>query len=232
MRTLAVIPARGGSKRIPRKNIRPFLDRPIISYPISAALNSDLFDEVMVSTEDPEIAEISKMHGAHIPFLRSSGTSDDMSTISDVVDEVIAQYETLGKSFDLICVIYPTAAFVTPERIKQGYELLRGNHHDAVFYVVKSSHPIQRALTLDGGRLSFMYPENANKRSQDLKAAYHDAGQLFWITRDAFFRERSVFVENIGAVELAEREVQDIDTLEDWELAELKYRLLLERNQP
>ena len=227
MKTLAVIPARGGSKRIPRKNVRQFLDKPIISYSISAALKANIFDEVMVSTKDPEIADISKMFGAQIPFLRSAETSDDYSTISDVLGEVLAQYETLGKFFENICVIYPTAPLITAERIKQGFNLLCGNNHDAVFYVVKFSYPIQRALTLDGGKLSFIHPENVDTRSQDLKAAYHDAGQLFWITRQAFFRQRSVFVDNIGAVELPEREAQDIDTEEDWEMAELKYRLLV-----
>jgi pseudaminic acid cytidylyltransferase len=232
MNTLAVIPARGGSKRIPRKNIRAFLERPIISYSISAALNSDIFDEVMVSTENPEIAEISKVSGAHIPFLRSAGTSDDYSTISDVLAEVLERYEALGKLFDDVCVIYPTAPFVTGEKIKQGLNLLRGNHHDAVLYVAKFSYPIQRALSIDSGKLSFLYPENIDKRSQDLKATYHDAGQLFWITRQAFLMNRSVFVDNMGVIELPETEVQDIDTMEDWRLAELKYRLFLERKRP
>jgi len=199
-----------------------------MSYSLGAALKADMFDEVMVSTDDPEIADLSKKFGAQIPFLRSAATSDDYSTISDVLGEVLEQYESVGKLFDNICVIYPTAPSITAERIKQGFDLLCGSNHDAVFYVVKFSYPIQRALTIDGGRLSFIYPENANKRSQDLQAAYHDAGQLFWITRDAFFRERSVFVDNIGAIEVPEREVQDIDTMEDWRLAELKYRLLLD----
>jgi pseudaminic acid cytidylyltransferase len=229
LKALAVIPARGGSKRIPRKNIRPFIDKPIISYSIRAALEADLFDEVMVSTDDLEIADIAKMYGAQIPFLRSADTSDDYSTISDVLGEVLERYGSLGKRFENICVVYPAAPFVTAERIKQGFDLLCGGHHDAVFYVVRFSYPVQRALTINGGRLSFIHPENARKRSQDLGATYHDAGQLFWISRQAFLRERSVFVENIGAVELPEREVQDIDTLEDWELAELKYRSLSAR---
>jgi pseudaminic acid cytidylyltransferase len=229
MKTLAVIPARGGSKRIPRKNIRQFLDKPIISYSISTALKADLFDEVMVSTEDPEIADISRLFGAQVPFLRSAGASDDHSTISDVLGEVLAQYESQGKLYENVCVIYPAAPCITAQRIRQGFDLLCGGHHDAVFYVVKFSYPIQRALVVDGGRVSFIHPENMNKRSQDLKAAYHDAGQLFWITRQAFLRKRTVFVDNIGAVELPESEVQDIDTEEDWEMAELKYRLLTTR---
>jgi pseudaminic acid cytidylyltransferase len=229
MKTLALIPARGGSRRIPKKNIREFYHKPIISYSISAALEADIFDEVMVSTEDAEIADVSKKFGAQIPFLRSAKTSDDHSTISDVLGEVLAQYETQGKLFDVICVIYPTAPFVTAARIKQGFDLLRDGRNDAVLYVVQFSYPVQRALTIDRGRLTFMYPENKNKRSQDLESAYHDAGQLFWITRQAFLRDRSVFVENIGALELPETEVQDIDTMEDWQLAELKYQLLLRR---
>jgi pseudaminic acid cytidylyltransferase len=230
MKRLAVIPARGGSKRIPRKNIRPFLQQPIISYSIRAALNAELFDEVMVSTEDTEIADVARALGAQIPFPRSTETSDDYSTISDVLGEVLTQYEIMGKLFDVVCVIYPAAPFVTAERIKQGYDLLLGGNHDAVMYVVKFGYPIQRALTLDRGKLSFMHPENSNKRSQDLKPAYHDTGQLFWITRQSFIRNKSVFVENIGAVELPEAEVQDIDTEEDWKLAELKYRLVAKKD--
>lgn len=231
IKTLAVIPARGGSKRIPRKNIRPFIDKPIILYSIDAVLKARLFDEVMVSTDDLEIADLSRAHGAQIPFLRSAETSDDHSTISDVLGEVLERYESRGKRFENICVVYPAAPFVTTARIKQGFELLCGGHYDAVFYVVRYCHPTQRALTIDGGRLSFIHPENASKRSQDLEPTFHDAGQLFWITRRAFVREKSVFVENIGAVELPEREAHDIDTLDDWELAELKYRSLSSRKQ-
>lgn len=223
-----MIPARGGSKRIPRKNIRQFLGKPVISYSISAALKADIFDEVMVSTDDPGIAEISKSFGAEIPFPRSHDTSDDHSTISDVVGEVLGQYETLGKQFDFICVVYPAAPLITAERIKQGFDLLREGPFDAVFYVAKFSYPVQRALTIDRGRLSFVYPENINKRSQDLESTYHDAGQMIWIAREAFIRDGSVFVKNIGAVELPEMEFQDIDTMEDWRLAELKYRLFTE----
>lgn len=230
MKMLALIPARGGSKRIPKKNIREFFGRPIISYSIAAALEAEIFDEVMVSTDNTEIAEISKTIGAQIPFLRSADTSDDHSTISDVVDEVLAQYEARGKLFDVVCVIYPTAPFVTAEKIKRGLNLLLERNHEAVFYVVKFSHPIQRAWTIDGEKLSFVSPENKNRRSQDLQATYHDAGQLFWITRQAFLRNRNVFVDDIGAVELPEREVQDIDTLEDWALAELKIERLLKEN--
>jgi pseudaminic acid cytidylyltransferase len=232
MKQLAIIPARGGSKRIPRKNIRQFLDRPIIAYSIGAALKADLFDEVMVSTEDPEIADVSKMFGAQIPFLRSAGTAGDYSTISDVVGEVLEQYTTLGKIFENICVIYPTAPFVTAGRIKQGFDLLRSDHRDAVWCVVKFDYPVQRALTIEGGKLSFMFPENIASRSQDLKTAYHDAGQLLWIDRQAFFRNRSVCTDNTGVIELTETEAQDIDTMEDWKLAELKYRLFLERQRP
>jgi pseudaminic acid cytidylyltransferase len=229
MKTLAVIPARGGSKRIPRKNIRLFLGKPVISYSIDAALKADLFDEVMVSTEDTEIASIAQKCGAQVPFLRSAQTADDASAISDVLGEVLDQYGSLGKRFENICVMYPAAPFVTAEHIKHGFDLLSRGHHEAVFYVVKFSYPIQRAMTLDGGTLSFLHPEHINKRSQDLPPAYHDAGQLFWITSQSFLRNRSVFVDNIGSIELPEREVQDIDTEEDWKLAELKYRLLNQR---
>jgi pseudaminic acid cytidylyltransferase len=229
MKKLAVIPARGGSKRIPRKNIRPFLGKPVISYSIDAALKADLFDEVIVSTDDSEIASIAKTCGAQVPFLRSATTADDYSAISDVLGEVLDQYELLEKRFDTLCVIYPAAPFVTAERIKEGFDLLWRGHHEAVFYVVKFGYPIQRALTREGGTLSFLHPEYINKRSQDLPTAYHDGGQLFWITRQSFLRKRSVFVDNIGAIELPEREVQDIDTEEDWKLAELKYSVLNQR---
>jgi pseudaminic acid cytidylyltransferase len=225
MKTLAVIPARGGSKRIPRKNIRKFLGKPVIAYSIQAALDSALFDEVMVSTDDVEIGQVAQAFGARIPFFRSAQTSDDYAAISDVLAEVLTEYEARSEIFDDICVLYPAAPFVTGARIAQGIDLLRRGGHDAVFYVVRYSHPIQRALTLSGGRLSYFHPEHMNTRTQDLTPAYHDSGQLFWITRQSFERRRSVFVENIGAVELPESEVQDIDSPEDWELAELKYRL-------
>jgi pseudaminic acid cytidylyltransferase len=229
MKTLAVIPARGGSKRIPRKNIRNFFGKPIIAYSIEAAIKADVFDEIMVSTDDPEIAGIAGKCGAQIPFLRSAASSGDNAMISDVLAEVLAQYESLGKAFDEVCVIYPTAPLVTADRIRQGFDRLRDGNYDAVWYVVRFSYPVQRALVIENGKISFLSPENINRRSQDLRASYHDAGQLFWITRQAFLRNNTVFAENTGAIELPELEVQDIDTPEDWALAELKFRLLTER---
>ncbi|HTY39462.1 MAG TPA: pseudaminic acid cytidylyltransferase [Bacteroidota bacterium] len=231
MKTLAVIPARGGSKRIPGKNVRPFLGKPIISYPIRAALDAGIFDEVMVSTDDREVAEIAKSFGARVPFLRSRDSSDDYSNLTDVLREVVGKYEEEGKLFEMIALIYATAPLLTADRIREGFDLLRKGTHNAVLYVVRFGHPAQRAMIINSGRLSFLYPENAGSRSQDLQATYHDAGQLLWITRDAFLREKILPGSDAYAVELPAAEVQDIDTIEDWEMAEHKYRFLSTRNK-
>ncbi|HLY08073.1 MAG TPA: pseudaminic acid cytidylyltransferase [Planctomycetota bacterium] len=221
-KTLAVIPARGGSKRIPRKNIKPFLGVPIIKYSIDAAIGSAAFDEVMTSTDDDEIARLSASYGAKVPFLRSAKSSDDHATTVDVLEEVILRYRDLGRPFDYLCCIYPTAPFVTPDKLKRAMELLRESGADSVVPVVRFSYPIQRALKIESGRAVMFWPEHYSSRSQDLTPAYHDCGQFYCVRVDSMLRQRRLFAEHTVPLEVSELEVQDIDNEEDWKLAELK----------
>jgi N-acylneuraminate cytidylyltransferase len=169
--SVAIIAARGGSKRIPRKNIRNFLGFPIIKYSIDAALASGCFCELMVSTDDQEIAAVSKQFGAVVPFLRSAATSDDFATTADVIEEVLQEYKNIGKQFMSFCCIYPTAPFIYPEILKKGHDILSRSNADTVVPVVRFSYPIQRALKIEDGRLKMIWPENQRARSQDLLPA-------------------------------------------------------------
>lgn len=228
MKTLAIITARGGSKRIPRKNILDFCGKPIMSYSIDAALGSGVFDKVMVSTEDEEIASVAKEYGAEVPFLRSEKTADDYATTSDVLVEVIEEYEKRGESFDMIACIYPTAPFIDPGRLKDAVNTLRESKADSLVPVVRFSYPPQRALKVEDGHLKFIYPEHKDSRSQDLMPHYHDAGQFYVFRKDAFMKNREIIAGEVLPMELSEMEVQDIDNMVDWKLAELKYRLMQE----
>jgi len=220
---IAIIPARGGSKRIPRKNIKDFLGKPIIAYSIEAALDSKLFAEVMVSTDYEEIAEVAKKYGAKIPFMRSKKNADDYATTADVLLEVLGEYKKGGKEFDNLCCIYPTAPFVTPEKLNDSFNLLLENKAGSVIPVVKFSYPIQRSFRINNiGQLEYIWPENINKRSQDLVPTYHDAGQFYWIKSQPFLRTHSLILMRTIPFELSDTEVQDIDNIEDWKLAELK----------
>ena len=207
MKNICIIPARGGSKRIPRKNIKPFMGKPIIAYSIEAALQSGLFDEVMVSTDDEEIAEIACGYGAKVPFMRSAETSNDY------------------REFDTVCCIYSTAPFVTPERLREAYGKMN-SEIDSVFTCVAYSYPIQRSLHIVDGRIGMVYPEYMNARSQDLEPIYHDAGQFYFSRTAPFVESRTFWGKNTAGLVLSELEVQDLDTLTDWTLAEMKYELL------
>lgn len=224
---IAIIPARGGSKRIPRKNIRPFEGRPMVAYSIEAALKSACFEQVMVSTDDQEIAAIAVAHGATVPFMRDAKTSDDYAGVAEVVLEVLSRYKQDGHDFEQICCILPTAPMVSAERLRQGKELLNGASCDAVVPVVRFGYPPQRGFKLDGdNRASMVSPEHYQSRSQDLEPIYHDCGQFYWTYAEALKREKRFFCQRTAALVLSELEVQDIDSEEDWQLAELKYRLL------
>jgi len=227
VKRLAIIPARGGSKRIPKKNSKPFLGKPIIAYSIECALESNLFDEVMVSTDNVEIAEIAKKNGANVPFFRTSENANDFATLSDVIKEVLNDYETHAKKFDQYCCILPTAPFLTPEHIQKAFHLLTDKNYKTVFPVVRFSYPIQRALQLDKEQnITMIYPENLTARSQDLSPSFHDAGQFYCGVVDSFKTEQQLFTDFSGSIELTELEVQDIDTEEDWKIAEIKYEFL------
>ena len=222
---LAMITARGGSKRIPRKNIKEFCGKPILAYSIEAARSSGAFDEVMVSTDDPEIAGIAVKYGASVPFFRSEATANDYASTDDVIMEVLKTYEERGEHFDNFCCIYPTAPFVTGERLKQAMDLLADS--DSVMPVVPFSYPPQRGLLIsEEGFLKRQFPEYALARSQDLQKIYHDCGQFYACRTDVFLKEGTTDVKEQVPLVLTEMEVQDIDTLEDWEIAEIKYRRL------
>jgi pseudaminic acid cytidylyltransferase len=185
MKNLAIIPARGGSKRIPRKNIKPFMGKPIIAYSIEAALQSGIFDEVMVSTDDEEIAEVAKQYGANVPFMRSKRAADDYATTSDVIKEVLYNYEKLGKMYDSVCCIYATAPFISSVKLIEAMELINSKKFDSAFTLVQYSYPIQRSLSIKSERVMMLWPEYLNTRSQDLEVVYHDAGQFYIATVDA-----------------------------------------------
>ncbi|MDA8932505.1 pseudaminic acid cytidylyltransferase [Flavobacteriaceae bacterium] len=226
MSNICIIPARGGSKRIPRKNIKSFLGKPIISYSIEAALNSKLFDEVMVSTDDYEIAAIAKKYGASVPFMRSDKTANDYATTFDVIYEVLQEYNLLNKKFNLSCCIYPCAPFVTKQKLAEGFEILKENNFDSVFPIIPFSFPIQRALKENERKVSFFYPEFSFSRSQDLEKSYHDAGQFYWLNTEVCMEKKKILTDNSGSIVLTELEGQDIDNEIDWKLAELKYEIL------
>lgn len=225
---LAIITARGGSKRIPYKNIREFCGRPIIVYSIEAALNSGVFDEVMVSTDDEKIAEIAKEAGAKVPFFRSAETSNDFATTADVILEVLAEYEKQGQNFDSACCIYPTAPFITSDKLKNAVELLESKAYDSVMPVAEFSFPPLRGMVMDGDKVSYKWEEFSLARSQDLNKIYHDVGQFYVIDVEKFKEAKRLVTKNTGAIVIDELEMQDIDNEVDWKLAELKYQLLKE----
>lgn len=225
-RSVAIITARGGSKRIPRKNIKDFLGKPIIAYSITAALEADCFDEVMVSTDDREIAEVARSFGASVPFFRSADTSDDIATTADVLVEVLNSYGDRGPQFSHACCIYPTAPFVTAQKLRYGYQLLVQTGADSALPVVRFGYPIRRSLQIEQGRLSMIWPEHIHTRSQDLPPAYHDSGQFYWFDVPRFLETRELFTRHTVPIIVPESEVQDIDDEEDWKIAEMKFRLL------
>ena len=226
MNAIAIITARGGSKRIPRKNIKEFLGKPIICYSIEAALASGIFDEVMVSTDDEEIAAIAKAAGASVPFMRSAANADDYATTDDVLMEVLDEYEKQGKTFTYMACIYPTAPFVTAKKLQDALQLLKDNHASGVMPVVRFSFPPQRGMAIREGKLDYCYPENALKRSQDLEPMYHDCGQFYFYNTDKFRACRGNLPDGYVPMEVPELEVQDIDNMVDWKLAELKFEMM------
>jgi pseudaminic acid cytidylyltransferase len=224
---IAIIPARGGSKRIPRKNIKLFHGKPIIAYSIDAAIQSGCFDKIIVSTDDQEIADVALQYGAEVPFLRPADISDDFATTLDVMQHAIGWCKDQQWIVDKVCCIYATSPFILPEDIKQGLEELSDEKVQYAFSVTTFSFTIQRAISLDeSGAVSMFSPEYANTRSQDLPEAYHDAGQFYWGKATAYLTGKALFSEHSKAVILPRKRVQDIDTPEDWELAESLFSVL------
>ncbi len=231
MKTLAIIPARGGSKRIKNKNTKLFLNNPIISYSINAAKNSGIFDDIIVSTDSDNIAKIAKNYGADVPFMRSEKNADDFATTTDVILEVIAQMKALGKEFDLVCCIYPTAPFVTKDILLKAKSILENSDANSVFPITPFSFPPQRGVIIDqNGYMQFINKEYEFARSQDLEKQYHDAGQFYFLKTTDFLHEKGLVLSKTTPIIVDELEVQDIDNETDWKLAEIKYQMSVNKS--
>lgn len=226
MSIVAIITARSKSKRIPFKNIKEFCGKPIMAYSIEAALSSKIFDEVMISTDSEEFAAVAKEYGASVPFLRSKETSNDYATTADVLIEVVEDYKKNGRDFDEICCIYPTAPFVTAQRLSEAVGEMRRRQADCIMTVVRYAFPPQRGFMIRANKISFQYPEYERTRSQDLEPIYHDCGQFYIIKTEALLKYKSLIVPNTIPYIMPSEEVQDIDTMSDWEIAEAKYKVL------
>lgn len=225
-RILGIIPARGGSKRIPEKNIRDFCGKPILAYSIEAALGTGLFEEVMVSTDSEKIANAAKRYGASMPFMRSRDASGDYATTAEVLLEVLENYRKQGRTFDCMACIYPTAPFVTPGKLTEAFCVMEKTGAAAVLPVVAFSYPPQRAYIIKDGRLEMKWKENYRMRSQDLDPLYHDCGQFYFYEVNRFLEQKGQITEGIVPIFVDEMEMQDIDNESDWELAELKYKMM------
>jgi len=230
-RRVAIITARGGSKRIPRKNIKLFLGKPIIAYSIQAALDAHCFDEIMVSTDDEEIADVAQKYGASVPFFRSEATSNDFSGTADVLLEVLSQYQRQSVNFHQACCIYPTAPFLTPEVLIKGLALMEEYQAESLIPVAEFPSSIWRSFQISGNYLERIWPENEEKRSQDLRNAYYDAGQFYWFQIKPFLNSKKLLTEKTIPLILQPAQVQDIDTPSDWIEAESKYQLLFRRRE-
>lgn len=222
MSSICIITARGGSKRIPKKNIKEFCGKPIIAYSIEAAINSKVFDKVIVSTDSQEIKEVALSYGAEVPFMRSNENSNDHATTVDVLLEVLEKYS----NYDIFCCLYPTAPFLTGNVLKEAQEKLINTQAKSLVPVVEFSYPPQRCLSIKDDRIQFSHPEHINTRSQDLERKYHDVGQFYFGKVDSFLKDKSLFTDNTSTIILDPMHVQDIDTLDDWKIAEFKFNFV------
>jgi pseudaminic acid cytidylyltransferase len=225
-KSIAIIPARGGSKRIPLKNIKDFLGKPIIAYSIKVALKSNLFEDVIVSTDDKEIAEVARKYGASVPFMRPKELADDFTGTADVIEHALEWLNENGKNYDYVCTIYATAPFLKEKYLIEGFNKLANSDAKYAFAVPSMPFPIQRTFKItDKGRCKMFCPENFNKRSQDLEEAYQDAGQFYWEKLSISSNEIYFGSDSIPII-LPRYLVQDIDTLEDWKRAEIMYKVI------
>lgn len=226
MSVIAIITARGGSKRIPKKNIKEFYGKPMLAYAIEAAKGAGIFDEIMVSTDSEEIADVARKYGANVPFMRSEKTSNDFATTFDVLEEVINEYKKQGKSFDKLCCIYPCVPFLTSKTLNESYKTFINGNYDALQPVCTYPSPIERAMRLDNGLLVPDSPEKLKIRTQDLQKAYFDVGMFYYCQTEVMLREKTLVPNKTAGYVIDEPECQDIDTPDDWKMAELKYKLL------
>ena len=228
---VAIIPARGGSKRIPRKNIREFCGKPMIAWSIDAARQSGCFDQIIVSTDDAEIAEISRVYGAEVPFMRPAELSDDHTATIPVISHALRWLEQNANSAEIACCIYATAPFIQPSDLQKGLDILEQSGADYAFSVTSYESPIQRAIRITAeNRVEMFNPEYFETRSQDLEAAYHDAGQFYWGRSEAWLNGKPIFSKSAVPIILQRDRVQDIDTQEDWKRAERLFSMLDESN--
>jgi N-acylneuraminate cytidylyltransferase len=228
---IVIIPARGGSKRIPRKNVRPFCGRPMIAWPIATAKASGLFDHVLVSTEDAEIADIARQAGAEVPFVRPAEIADDHTGTTDVIVHAFSWAIEAGWPVEAACCIYPTAAFVSPEDLVEARDLLSPDC-DYAFAAVRYGHPPQRGFSRAAdGSPQLLQPEHQSTRTQDLPPVYHDAGQFYWGTCEAWMERRPFFGPRTRFIELPPWRAQDIDTSDDWTLAEQLFAAMQARGR-
>jgi len=222
---IAIIPARGGSKRLPGKNTLSFCGHPIIKYTIDAAVATGIFDEIMVSTDDSEIAALSKKFGAKVPFMRSAKSSSDKANIPEVITEVIKSYEKLNIKFEYLCCLLATAPLMDPKKIAEGFVLIQKDDIQSVMAVTDFGYPIQRSLKIEKDKLTMVNLRYKNSRSQDLEPRYHDAAQFYWVKTSAFKKYKSFLLPATRSILLSGAQVQDIDDMDDFKIAELKYRL-------
>ena len=222
---IAIIPARSGSKRIPGKNIKPFLGHPIIAYAVQSAIKSGLFESVIVSTDSDEIAAIARNYGAEVPFLRSASASSDTATTTEALMEVIENLAKIGRHYKWLACIYPTAATISAQTLVRAWKELEISNSDSLMSVVRYGHPIQRALKVVGSSIKYVSPEFKNVRTQDLEATFHDAGQFYFSFVDSMASSGSFITAQCCPFEITELECQDIDNEIDWSLAELKAKL-------
>lgn len=228
LKRVAIIPARGGSKRIPRKNVRDFCGKPMIAWSIEAAKASGCFNRVIVSTDDKEIASVAERYGAEAPFVRPEALSNDYAGTLPVIRHAVEWLQEHGEPVDYACCIYATAPFVCPEDLERGWKLIQQQGASYAFSVTSYAFPIQRAIRItESGRVSMFQPEHFSTRSQDLEEAWHDAGQFYWGTAQAWLEEQPLFGERSMPVKLPRHRVQDIDTPEDWARAEWMFKAMM-----
>jgi N-acylneuraminate cytidylyltransferase len=228
---IAIIPARGGSKRIPQKNIKNFFDKPMLSYAVDACKDAGIFSEIMVSTDTEEIASIARQYGAEVPFFRSAETSNDTAITYDVLKEVIAMYQQiLGKEYFYICCVYPCVPLLSGKTLKDAYNQLTGSSADALIPVCKFPVPVEWAMKIENGLLVPNDRKAILIRSQDLTPQYFDVGMFYFIKTSALLKYKTLTPTNTVGYIMDEKEIQDIDTMNDWTMAEIKYQILKEYN--
>lgn len=226
MSIIAIITARGGSKRIPQKNIKIFMGKPMLAYAIEAAKKTGIFDEIMVSTDDEDIANVARKYGASVPFMRSQKTSDDFATTYDVLEEVIDEYKKMGKIFDELCCIYPCVPFLTSKTLQDAYKAMKDCQVDALQPVCKFPAPVERAMKIENNLIVPNDRESLKIRTQDLTPSYFDVGMFYYCKTDVMLLEKTLVPQKTSAYIIDELECQDIDTPDDWRIAEMKYKLL------